>query len=258
MYRQVRFRRRTMPEIQRMLNAETRHARGVRRVFLADGDVMRRPFDELRMILEELGLRLPDLARVNVYATGGAVVAKTDEELRALRALKLQTLYLGLESGDEETLRRVCKGEDRATLIESVQRSQACGLKMSVMVLLGLGGQMRTGEHADATAEALNQMQPRLLSTLRVVPVPGTELEAEVRSGQFQPVSERGVIEELRRMVARLELTNTVFRANHSSNIVPLEARFPRDKPAVLAQLDQMLATGVLDAHSPGPQPLWL
>ena len=258
MYRQVRFHRRSMPEILRLLNAETRHAIHVRRVFLADGDVMRRPFEELRTILEEIGQRLPNLARVNVYATGSAVVAKTDDELRALRALKLQTLYLGLESGDDETLRRVCKGEDVATMVAAVQRSQACGLKMSVMVLLGLGGQERTREHADATADALNRMQPRLLSALRVVPVPGTELAEDVRAGRFRQLTERGVIEELRRMIAQLELTNTVFRANHSSNVVPLEARFPRDQQTVLAQLDGLLASGTLDASTPGPLPLWL
>lgn len=258
MYRQVRFRRLTAPEIQRLFIAETRHARGVRRVFLADGDVMRRPFDELRLILEELGQRLPDLARVNLYATGSAVVDKTAAELQALRALKLQTLYLGLESGDDETLRRVRKGEDVATLVEAACRAQSCGLKISVMVLLGLGGQERTREHAEATADALNRMQPRLLSALRVVPVPGTELYDEVQAGRFRQVSERGVIEELRRMVARLELSNTVFRANHSSNVVPLEARLPRDQPALLEQLDALLAAGTLDATSPGPPPLWL
>ncbi|MFZ4395823.1 MAG: radical SAM protein [Kiritimatiellia bacterium] len=258
MYRQVRFHRRSMPEIQRLLDAETRQSRGVRRVFLADGDVMRRPFAELQTILQALAQRLPELARVNVYATGRAIADKTDPELRALRAGKLQTLYLGLESGDEETLRRVCKGEDAATMVEAARRAQACGLKISAMVLLGLGGQARSGAHADATADALNRMQPRLLAALRVVPVPGTELHAAVRAGHFRQVTERGVIEEMRRLVARLELTNTVFRANHSSNIVPLEARLPRDKQALLAQLDALLASGVLNAEAPGPQPLWL
>ena len=258
MYRRVRFRRLSPPEITRLLDVETRHARGARRVFLADGDAMRRPFDELRWILEELGKRLPDLARVNLYATGSAIAAKTDAELRALRELKLQTLYLGLESGDDETLRRVRKGEDAAGMVEAGRRAQDCGLKLSVMVLLGLGGLERTREHADATADALNCLQPRLLSALRVVPVPGTELHDDVRAGRFSEVSERGVVEELRHLVARLELTNTIFRANHASNIVPLEGRLPRDKPALLAQFDAILAAGLLDANSPGPQPLWL
>ncbi len=258
MYRQVRFHRLSLPEIHRLLDAELRYAGDVRRVFLADGDVLRRPFAELQAILAELNRRLPQLARVNLYATGSAVAAKSDDELRALRAAKLQTLYLGLESGDEEILRRVRKGEDVAVMVAAGQRAQAAGLKMSVMVLLGLGGQERTEAHAVATAEALNRMQPRLLSALRVVPVPGTELQAEVRAGTFRQVTERGVIEELRAMVARLELTNTIFRANHSSNVVPLEARFPRDRSVLLAQLDALLASGTLDAQSAGPQPLWL
>jgi hypothetical protein len=129
---------------------------------------------------------------------------------------------------------------------------------MSVMVLLGLGGAARTREHANATADALNRMQPRLLSALRVVPVPGTELHNEIARGTFQQLTERGVIEELHRLVERLDLRNTVFRANHSSNVVPLEARLPRNRDALLAAIAALLASGALDSRTPGPMPLWL
>lgn len=258
MYRGVRYRRRPMEEVTRLIEAEARYADGMRRIFLADGDVMRRPAAELLAILAELGRQFPDLARVNTYATGFAIAAKSDEDLRAMRALKLHTLYLGLESGDEAILRAVRKGEDAATMIAAVQRAQACGLRASVMVLLGLGGAERTREHAEASADALNRMQPRLLSALRVVPVPGTELHDDVTAGRFAPLSERHVVEELRAIVSRLELANTVFRANHASNVIPLEARLPRDKPALLAQLDAVLASGELDEATPGRLPLWL
>ena len=258
MYRGLRYRRLSLDEVARLIAAETRWPAGIRRVFLADGDVMRRPAAELTAILEELARRLPDLARVNTYATGHAIAAKTDGELSALRTLKLHTLYLGLESGDETILRAVHKGEDAATMVAAVQRAQACGLRASVMVLLGLGGAARTREHAAATADALNRMQPRLLSALRVVPVPGTELDDDVAAGRFQPLSERQVVEELRAIVARLDLVNTVFRANHASNVLPLEARLPRGKAALLAQLDAVLAADGLDDATPGCLPLWL
>jgi radical SAM superfamily enzyme YgiQ (UPF0313 family) len=258
MYRNVPYRRLPMPEVLRLFDQEARRARGVRRVFLADGDVMRRPFAELQTMLMELGRRLPDLARVNVYATGQAIAAKTDAELQTLRQLKLQTLYLGLESGDEATLQRVRKGEDAAGMVAAAVRAQACGLRMSVMVLLGLGGAAHSAAHAQATADALNRMQPRLLSALRVIPVPGTELADDVRAGRFQQVTERGILLELRRLVERLDLRNTIFRANHNSNVIPLEARFPRDQATLLAHLDALLASGQLDDHSPGPQPFWL
>lgn len=258
MYRGLRYRRLTLDEVTRLIAAETRRPAGIRRVFLADGDVMRRPAAELREVLQELGRRLPDLARVNMYATGTAIAAKSDDQLRELRALKLHTLYLGLESGDDAVLRAVRKGEDAETMVTAVRRAQDCGLRVSVMVLLGLGGAARTHEHAEATAAALNRMQPRLLSALRVVPVPGTELDDEVRAGRFVQLSERQVVEELREIVARLDLVNTVFRANHASNVMPLEARLARDRDALLEQLDAVLASGELDADTPGRLPLWL
>jgi len=258
MYKQVRYQRRSLAEIRKMIEMEARDAPYVNRVFLADGDVMRRSFSDLEAILRELAAHFPRLARVNVYATGSGIMAKSGEELRALRALKLHTLYLGLESGDEESLRRVNKGETAEVMVEAGKLAQDCGLKVSVMVLLGLGGVERTGPHAVATAQALNRMQPRLLSALRVVPVPGTGLHDEVVAGRFLPLTELQVVQELRRIVQNLELTNTVFRANHTSNPIPLEARLGRDKDRLFAELDSLIASGALDSRTPGRTPLWL
>ena len=258
MYKHVRYQRRSLAEIRRMIEVEARDAPFVNRVFLADGDVMRRSFGDLEAILRDLAACFPQLARVNVYATGSGIMAKSGEELRALRALKLHTLYLGLESGDEETLRCVKKGETAEVMIEAGRLAQACGLKISVMILLGLGGVERTQQHSIETALALNRMQPRLLSALRVVPVPGTELHDEVMAGRFKPLTELQVVQELRLMVQHLEFTNAVFRANHTSNPIPLEARLGRDKGRLLAELDSLIASGSLDSRTPGRTPLWL
>lgn len=258
MYRDIRFRHKSLQEIQLILEQEAADAPGARRVFLADGDVMHRPFEELQLILIKLAEHLPMLARVNVYASGNAVIAKTDTQLRELHSIKLNTLYMGLESGDETTLRKVNKAETAETMIEACNRAQKCGLKMSVMFLIGLGGADRWREHAEATAFALNRMQPRLLSALRVVPVQGTELYEDVCAGRFVQLMEYDIVRELRTIVSLLELNNTVFRANHASNVVPIEARFPRDKSKLLADLDEILASEFLDKHSTGTMPLWL
>lgn len=241
-----------------MIALEAAEAPYTQRVFLADGDVMRRPVEELEAILRELAARLPCLARVNAYATGSGIMAKSADELRRLRSLKLHTLYLGLESGDEKTLRMVKKGETADQMVQAGILAQASALKLSVMILLGLGGVARTEMHAVETAAALNRMQPRLLSALRVVPVPGTELHDELKAGRFLVLTERQVVEELRRMVGNLVLTNTLFRANHTSNPIPLEARFGRDKLRLLAELDGLIRSGALDSATPGRTPLWL
>jgi radical SAM superfamily enzyme YgiQ (UPF0313 family) len=258
MYSDMKFSRLELADIRLLVEQEARYAPGTRRVFLADGDVMRRPFDELKAILGYLASSLPNLARVNLYATGNAIMAKSEEQLRVLRSLKLQTLYMGLESGDDATLKRMNKAETAKVMIEAGLRAQAAGLRMSVMILLGLGGAERTREHASVTAVALNHMQPRLLSALRVVPVPGTALYEDVKSGRFNQLTEFKVVHELRSIVQQLDLKNTVFRANHASNVVPLEGRFPRDKQRLLEEISALLESGALDRQTPGSMPLWL
>lgn len=258
MYRGVPYQRRTREEIAGMVKAEARHQPDVRRIFLADGDVMSRPAEELQSILRLLAESFPDLARVNAYAAGRSILGKTEAELRALRDLKLQTLYMGLESGDDRTLQQVHKAETSEMMVEAGLRAQAAGLRMSVMILLGLGGRAGTAQHASATAAALNRMQPRLLSALRVVPVPGTELYEESRTGRFVQLTEREVVEELRNIVGQLKLTNTIFRANHASNVIPIEARLSRDGARLQDELGALIRSGALDASSPGRQPLWL
>jgi radical SAM superfamily enzyme YgiQ (UPF0313 family) len=258
MYKGVPYGVRPWAQVHDELRRAARQLREARRVFLADGDVMHLPFPQLRQMLQDLGEVLPALARVNLYANGRSVLAKSDAELCELRRLKLQTLYLGLESGDEEVLRRQCKGDTAAEMVLATQRAQAQGLRLSVMVLLGLGGREGSDRHADATAAALNRMQPRLLSALRVVPIPGTPLQRLVDDGRFALLTEYETVAELRRLVSGLDLEGTVFRANHVSNVLPVEARLPRDRERVLAELEAALASGTLDRESPGPMPFAL
>ncbi len=252
MYKGVPYRVRPETELlEEICRAGAVHP-DVRRIFLADGDAMALGFDPLCRILDALVEAFPRLIRVGVYANGSTISRYTDAELEALRARKLHTFYLGLETGMPELLARVGKTERVEVMVESVRRAQNAGLRASVMVLLGLGGRQYSAEHADCTAEALNAMQPRLLSALRFVPVLGEPFPG------FAMLTEAENVAELRRMVAGFALEKTVFRANHTSNPLPLEARFPADRERVLALLGVALASGRLDAVGPGFLPLEL
>ncbi len=258
MYKGMSYRRRPLADIWDLIEQEAKRHSDARRIFLADGDVMSRPFTDLRAILQALLKHFPQLTRVSMYANGASIMAKTEAELAALRLLKLHTLYMGLESGDDEILRQCEKRETSAEMVAACKAAQSAGLRMSVMILLGLGGIARSEQHAVHTAEALNRMQPRLLSALRVIPVAGTKLHDAVRNGMFRSLTEFGVVRELREMIAPLDLVATVFRANHSSNVVPLEARFPRDKDRMVAMLDGVLSSNTLDRETAGTMPFWL
>ncbi|MCP3966334.1 MAG: radical SAM protein [Lentisphaerae bacterium] len=224
-----------------------------RRIFLADGDVMALPFETIRMYLDHLNTVFPRLARVNIYSNGSSILSKTPAELSQLRRLKLTTLYMGLESGSQQILELVNKSENVRDMIQAVNLAQENGFRCSVMILIGLGGKKYSTLHAVNTAITLNAMQPRLLSALRFVEVPNT-----VMYDEYETLSEYDGVLELRRIINRLELARTVFRANHTSNPVPLEGRFPNDKEKLMTVLSQQLESGNLDKKGPGIMPLFL
>ncbi|MFA7256835.1 MAG: radical SAM protein [Kiritimatiellales bacterium] len=271
MYKGVPYKFQGLEKAEREFSKHWKNRPAARRIFLADGDVMHLDFQTLEKMLISISHTFKRVGRVNVYANGASILAKTDDELRRLKELKLHTLYMGLESGDNETLRAVNKHETAEEMIEASCRAQAAGLRMSVMILIGLAGKERSLEHARATADVVNRMQPRLLSALRLIPVLGTPLHDSPvgrvpspggttpagGSGptKFQMLTEYDAVLELRAMIQGLELEQTVFRADHSSNIVPLEGRFPKDKERLLEQLDALLVSGHLDTKSPGRLP---
>lgn len=251
MYKGVPYRIRPLQEVLAEFAAAARRYPAANRIFLADGDVMALPFEQLRVMLAELNRLFPRLARVNLYANGSSINAKSPVELERLRQLKLSTLYLGLETGDEKLLVALNKGETAEGMCAAVIQAQQAGLKCSVMILLGIGGSAASASHAAATAAVLNRMQPRLLSALRFVDVPGTSMPAS-----YQAVTEYEAVDELLRILRGLSLEKTVFRANHTSNPLPLEGRLPKDRDTLIATVEALLPG--LDRRGPGRLPFML
>jgi radical SAM superfamily enzyme YgiQ (UPF0313 family) len=214
---------------------------GVRRVFLADGDAMCLSTRRLTAILDLLNDAFPKLQRVGIYANARDLLSKTDEELVALRTRKLRMLYVGLESGDPETLAAIDKGATPAEIIEAVKRARRAGMSTSVMVLVGLAGVERSLEHARRSAEAINAMAPEFTALLTYTPVPGTTLGERIASGQADLPSARGSLEEIKAFVEALDV-QTYFTCNHASNYLPMTGRMPQAKAKMIGYLDAALA----------------
>jgi radical SAM superfamily enzyme YgiQ (UPF0313 family) len=238
MYRHKSFSARPTEDVLADVRAAARAAPGTRRVFLLDGDAMTLSTARLVPVLDALRAAFPALQRVGSYVNAVSVLRKTDDELRALAARGLTIGYLGLESGDPVTTERIVKGATVEEEVLAVRRAQAAGIKMSVMVLLGIAGRERSREHAEATARALSAMDPRYVSCLCATPVPGTPLFEQVRRGEFVPVGPEETLDELHTIVLRTESSGAVFRSNHASNWLPLAGRLPADRARLLAEID--------------------
>ncbi|OGX10720.1 MAG: hypothetical protein A2351_02775 [Omnitrophica bacterium RIFOXYB12_FULL_50_7] len=208
-----------------------------RRIFLMDGDALVLNNSKLIPILEKLESVFPRFSRVSAYANGSNITRKSDQELAELYAHKLSLLYMGLESGSQLVLDRCRKTSSAEEMIQAVQRAERAGIRSSVIVLLGLGGKKHSAEHVRGTIEALNRMQPRYLSFLTLMAIPGTPLSEEVRRGDFAELGSEELLKESYEMIQGLELKRTVFRSDHASNYLALEGTFPRDKPVLLKAL---------------------
>ncbi|UDQ97198.1 radical SAM protein [Lentisphaerota bacterium WC36G] len=253
MYKDCQYKVREKEALFKEINAVADYyqytPKAVKRIFLADGDVMNLPTKHLVEILELLNEKFLNLSRIGIYANASSINKKSDEELKKLRHLKLTTLYTGLESGTQFILDNVAKGETVEENITAIQRAQSFNFKCSVMVLLGLGGQKFSEQHALATAEALNKMQPRILSALRYIGV--AQSPHQKLYDDYSEVSESEALRELYLLLKNLDLNQTVFSANHSSNPLPIQGRLPKDKNNLLAQIKMSLDNNLYRHEKP-------
>jgi radical SAM superfamily enzyme YgiQ (UPF0313 family) len=219
-----------------------RYCKHQRRLFLCDGDALIIPQKRLLKILQTINERLPRVTRVGSYANAKSLKLKTLDELKTLKAHGLGILYLGLESGDDVTLKKINKGATSSLMIEMGQKAKACGMKLSITVLLGIAGRQRSHIHAAETARVLSAIDPDYVGALSLMLVPGTALFDDAQSKKFVLIEPDEMLAELRTMIAGTELSKGLFHANHASNYLPIKARLPKDKEATLKLIDQALS----------------
>jgi radical SAM superfamily enzyme YgiQ (UPF0313 family) len=245
MYLDKRFRVRPFAEVKEDVEGLSPQVKDrVDRVFLADGDALALPAKSMLRILDLLASELPSLARVSSYANAHSLLRRSDEELREIRAHGLQMLYIGLESGDDETLARTHKGVTSAQIIEACQKAKDAGFRISLTAILGLGGAERSLEHARATGKAFTAIDPDYIGMLTLMLAPGAPLAEAIRRGEFVLPGPEESLRELREVIAATDVTRAVFRTTHASNYLAIEGVLPEDKEAMLAALDRILGGG--------------
>ncbi len=218
-----------------------KYCRRQNRLFLCDGDALIIPMRRLVPILERVRDRLPWVERVGVYANTKSIKMKTDEELAQLRKLGLKIAYMGLESGDDKVLEAIHKGADAEKMIAMGKKLKKADIKVSVTVLLGLGGRKGSLDHARETGRVLSAMDPDFVGALSLMLIPGTELHDQYEKGAFELPGAEEMLTELGAMIAATNLTDGLFHANHASNYLPIRARLPRDKERTLTLISQAL-----------------
>lgn len=243
MYRDKSFEIRPLEEtLEDIAAAGAHYGADVDKVFVADGDPLVMPLTHWMPILEACRDTFPNLRRVSTYAMATNVLAKSDDELRTLREAGLSLLYVGPESGDDATMKRIVKGAGFDEHTEAARRAHAAGMALSAIFLLGAGGVERADEHAHASARLATAMNPAFLAALTMTVVPGTPLATLQTRGRYERPEPMALLGELRTFIDEARPTDALFRTNHASNYLPLGGRLPRDRERLVAAIDAALA----------------
>lgn len=239
-YRQKKFKIKPIERIEKDLQEAGTYGR-IDKLFLCDGDAIIIPQPRLVEILTMIRHYLPMLDRIGTYANAKSILRKSVDELKQLKDIGLKIIYLGMETGNAELLKKIDKGATREQMTEAAMRVKEAGIELSVTVILGIGGIEKSMDHATDTASLLTGMDPDYVGALTLMLVPQTPLYDEFMVGRFVLPDKLGFIRELYTIIAHSNFTDCYFTSNHASNYLPVKARLPRQKEKILKMIASVI-----------------
>lgn len=239
MYKDKQYRLKSLDEIKHDIRLAQQYDADANRIFLADGDAFNLKTEQLIEILMLLQEAFPKLTRVSCYATPANIASKTVTELNQLKKLKLSLLYVGIETGDNQLLKKITKGANQSSIVKSLKLADSANLKVSATIILGLGGQTYWQQHIQETVELLNQAPVTYLSTLQLFLDKASENEFyEKFKEPFTHQNDESILIELTELITHLNPPKKlIFRSNHASNALALAGNLPKDRDRLLSEI---------------------
>jgi radical SAM superfamily enzyme YgiQ (UPF0313 family) len=249
-YQDKKFKIKSLDIIKKDLQ-EARSYGPVEKVFLCDGDALIIPQVRLEEMLRLINENIPTVKRIGTYGNTKSILKKSVDELKTLKELGLKIIYLGVETGNAELLKKIKKGATYEQMVEASRRVKEAGILLSATVILGVGGIENSIEHSMDTARILTDMDPDYVGALTLMLVPGTELYGDYKAGKFVLPDKFGFLRELYLIIANSNFTNCFFAANHASNYLPIRANLPQDKEKILTMISSVIDTRDLNRIRP-------
>lgn len=254
MYTSKKFRVRKSEEVIREIQILANYRHRIKKIFLADGNAFILSSKKLLSFLHEINRNFSRIQRISSYALPKDILTKSPEELKEIRQAGLKLLYIGIESGDDELLQLVNKGETFRSTIKGILKAHEAGIDTSIMVINGLGGRNYSRQHATHSAKLINAIDPKFLSTL-TLSLPFGQQHFEKRfKGLYIQQSVVELAQELKLFIEHLDVNRTIFRSDHISNNLVLKGVFSKDKDTLLKTIDSTIEQidGNLYPEAPG------
>jgi len=236
MYKNKSFRIKSKKEIFDDIDTYTNNF--YTKAFLADGDAMLLETSLLIEIIKRVKAKMPNITRIGIYAHANNLKTKSIEELKLLHSEGLNIIYVGIESGSDKILEKINKGITSDGMEKQLMKISESGIKLSLMIISGLGGKEFTYEHAIESAKLINKIKPKFLSLLTLMLEKETKFYDEVKNNRIKLLNPEEILVETKFFIENLKLENTIFRVNHASNYLNLEGILNKDKDRILEEIN--------------------
>lgn len=251
MYKDKSFRIRPVEDIKADLDmAKKFYGDDVESIFFPDGNSIFMKTSQMTDIFGYCRQLFPRLERITLYGSAKFIHLKSQGELEELRKAGLSRIHSGMESGDDVTLDRICKGSTAEEIIEAGRKVKAAGIEQSEYLLIGIGGRSRSREHAIHSARVLSAIDPDYIRLRTFIPMPNTPLYQDWRNGTFQLLSPHEALKETRLFLEHLQVTGLLY-SDHHSNYAYINGKLPESKPQMLAAIEHLLTLPEEDFRPP-------
>lgn len=237
MYRNKKFKIKSLEDIFEDLKCAKDIYDTVDRIFLGDGNALCLETEKLIMILDKIRSLFPECKGIGIYGSPRDIYKKSLGDLKKLRSYGLDIIYSGIESGSDKVLELVNKGTNSTEIVQGGKNVKESGIKLSLIVISGLGGRKYWEDHAYRTAEIISEIQPNYLAFMTLINYLGTELNNEIEQGRFIMLEPEEILKEQKCILENSELEDCVIRCNHRSNYINFGGEFPRDKKEILEKI---------------------
>jgi len=211
---------------------------GGKTCFLGDADGLIVSAKDYEKILSLIKNNFPTLERFTIYGRTKTARKKDFKELMQLHKAGINRVHFGLESGSDEVLKLVHKGEDSRDHIEGCIKARDAGLSVSVYIMPGLGGRRLSHTHAIETARVINAIQPDFVRLRTLSVFPYTPLHDMVKSGAFELCSDDEIVDEIEMLIRAIDVP-VMFYSDSATNLLPLNGKLPQEKDALLTVISK-------------------
>lgn len=242
LYNGTKFRVSPLNEIEHDLKIIREYQPYARRVFLTGANPFVLSYNKLVDIALIIRKYLPDVRNIGGFARITDIKTKTLAQWKDLHRLGYDRIPIGTETGDDITLKQMCKGYEAQDILDQCLKLQEAGIEYNITYLNGLAGKDNGERNALKTAELYSKIRPFIISVVSLTVFPEADLYRDILAGTYVESTEYERLNELRILISNLMLdTPVTILANTVSNPVPLTGILPHDRNRLMSEIQYII-----------------